>query len=95
MIKTLSDKYKCPVGYSGHETSPVPSIAAAAMGITALERHITLDRTMYGSDQSASLEKRGLEILVSGVRSVEKALGKGQKEFGDAEKAVAAKLRYW
>jgi len=95
MIKTLSDKYKSPVGYSGHETSPVPSIAAAAMGITALERHITLDRTMYGSDQSASLEKRGLEILVSGVRSVEKALGKGQKEFGDAEKAVAAKLRYW
>ena len=95
MIKTLSDKYKCPVGYSGHETSPVPSIAAAAMGITALERHITLDRTMYGSDQSASLEKRGLEILVTGVRSVEKALGKGQKEFGDAEKAVAAKLRYW
>ena len=74
MIKTLSDKYKCSVGYSGHETSPVPSIAAAAMGITALERHITLDRTMYGSDQSASLEKRGLEILVSGVRSVEKAL---------------------
>jgi sialic acid synthase SpsE len=50
---------------------------------------------MYGSDQSASLEKRGLEILVSGVRSVEKALGKGQKEFGDAEKAVADKLRYW
>ena len=95
MIKTLSDKYKCPVGYSGHETSPVPSIAAAAMGITALERHITLDRTMYGSDHSASLEKRGLEILVSGVRTVEKALGKGQKEFGDAEKAVAAKLRYW
>ena len=95
MIKTLSDKYKCPVGYSGHETSPVPSIAAAAMGITALERHITLDRTMYGSDQSASLEKRGLEILVTGIRSVEKALGKGQKEFGDAEKAVAAKLRYW
>jgi sialic acid synthase SpsE len=50
---------------------------------------------MYGSDQSASLEKRGLEILVGGVRSVEKSLGKGQKEFGAAEKAVAAKLRYW
>jgi N-acetylneuraminate synthase len=95
MIKTLSDKYKCPVGYSGHEASPVPSIAAAAMGITALERHITIDRSMYGSDQSASLEKRGLVILVSGVRSVEKSLGKDQKEFGDAEKAVAAKLRYW
>ena len=95
MIKTLSEKYNCPVGYSGHEVSPVPSIAAAAMGVTAIERHITLDRAMYGSDQSASLEKRGLQQLVSGVRSVEKALGSGKKEFGEAEKAVAAKLRYW
>lgn len=95
MIHSLREKYNCPVGYSGHETSPVPSIAAAAMGITALERHITLDRTMYGSDQSASLEKRGLEILVSGVRSVEKSLGNGKKEFGEAEQKVASKLRYW
>lgn len=95
MIHTLKEKYKCPVGYSGHETSPVPSIAAAAMGITALERHITLDRTMYGSDQSASLEKRGLEILVNGIRSVEKSLGDGKKEFGEAEQKVASKLRYW
>jgi N-acetylneuraminate synthase len=95
MIHSLKNKYHCPVGYSGHETSPVPSIAAAAMGITALERHVTLDRTMYGSDQSASLEKRGLEILVSGVRSVEKSLGDGKKEFGEAEQKVASKLRYW
>jgi N-acetylneuraminate synthase len=95
MIHSLKNKYQCPVGYSGHETSPVPSIAAAAMGITALERHVTLDRTMYGSDQSASLEKRGLEILVSGVRSVEKSLGNGKKEFGEAEQKVASKLRYW
>lgn len=95
LIHTLKQKYNCPVGYSGHETSPVPSIAAAAMGITALERHVTLDRTMYGSDQSASLEKRGLEILVTGVRSVEKSLGNGKKEFGEAEQKVASKLRYW
>ena len=95
LIHTLKQKYNCPVGYSGHETSPVPSIAAAAMGITALERHVTLDRTMYGSDQSASLEKRGLEILVTGVRSVEKSLGSGKKEFGEAEQKVASKLRYW
>jgi N-acetylneuraminate synthase len=95
MIHSLKEKYNCPVGYSGHETSPVPSIASAAMGITALERHITLDRTMYGSDQSASLEKRGLEILVSGVRSVEQSLGNGKKEFGEAEQKVASKLRYW
>ena len=65
------------------------------MGVTAIERHITLDRAMYGSDQSASLEKRGLQQLVGGVRSVEKSLGSGKKEFGEAEKAVAAKLRYW
>ena len=95
LIHTLKQKYNCPVGYSGHETSPVPSIAAAAMGITALERHVTLDRTMYGSDQSASLEKRGLEILVTGVRSIEKSLGSGKKEFGEAEQKVASKLRYW
>ena len=95
MIHSLKQRYNCPVGYSGHETSPVPSIAAAAMGITALERHVTLDRTMYGSDQSASLEKRGLEILVNGVRSVEKSLGEGKKEFGEAEQKVASKLRYW
>jgi N-acetylneuraminate synthase len=95
MIHSLKERYKSPVGYSGHETSPVPSIAAAAMGITALERHVTLDRTMYGSDQSASLEQRGLEILVSGVRSVEKSLGEGKKVFGEAEQKVASKLRYW
>lgn len=95
MIKTLQKRYNCPVGYSGHESSPIPSIAAASLGITALERHITLDRTMYGTDQSASLEKRGLEILVNGIRTVEVALGSGQKMFSEEEKKVAAKLRYW
>lgn len=95
LIKTLQERYDCPVGYSGHESSPIPSIAAAALGITSLERHITLDRSMYGSDQSASLEKRGLEILVNGVRTIETALGDGKKIFSESEKSVASKLRYW
>ena len=95
LIRTLQERYDCPVGYSGHESSPIPSIAAAALGITSLERHITLDRSMYGSDQSASLEKRGLEILVNGVRTIEIALGDGEKIFSESVKSVASKLRYW
>ncbi len=94
-IKTLQSRYGAPVGYSGHEVSPTPSIIAAALGAVAIERHITLDRAMYGSDQSASLEKRGLEILVAGVRSCETAWGSGEKTFGEAERSVAKKLRYW
>lgn len=95
LIETLRDRYKVPVGYSGHEVSPVPSIIAAALGAEAIERHITLDRSMYGSDQSASLEERGLEQLVDGVRSVEITMGDGIKRYDEKEQAVAAKLRYW
>jgi N-acetylneuraminate synthase len=95
MVETLRDRYKVPVGYSGHEVSPVPSIIAASLGAEAIERHITLDRSMYGSDQSASLEERGLEQLVDGVRSVEITLGDGIKRYDEKEQAVAAKLRYW
>lgn len=95
MIETLRERYKVAVGYSGHEVSPVPSIIAASLGAEAIERHITLDRSMYGSDQSASLEERGLEQLVDGVRSVEITLGDGIKRYDEKEQAVAAKLRYW
>ena len=94
-IETLRKRYNLPVGYSGHEISPIPSIIAVALGAVAVERHITVDRAMYGSDQAASLELRGLEIMVKGIRTFEVALGNGQKAFGDAEKAVAKKLRYW
>ena len=94
-IETLRKRYNLPVGYSGHEISPIPSIIAAALGAVAVERHVTLDRAMYGSDQAASLELRGLEIMVKGIRTLEVALGTGEKVFGDAEKAVAKKLRYW
>ena len=93
MINTLKLKYKCKVGYSGHETGLAISYAAAAFGIDSLERHITLDRSMYGSDQASSLEPVGLKQLVGGVRKIENAIGDGVKRIIDAEKPVAIKLR--
>ena len=80
-IKTLKDKFNCDVGYSGHEKGISISIAASAFGITSLERHITLDRSMYGSDQSASLEPNGLLQLAQSIRKIESALGDGKKLF--------------
>jgi N-acetylneuraminate synthase len=93
MIKTLQKKFDCKVGYSGHEVGLPISVAAASMGISSLERHITLDRSMYGSDQSASIEPHGLKKLVQYVRTIEAALGKGEKTFEDDEKKIALKLR--
>ena len=72
VISTLRDRYSCDVGYSGHEVGTAVSIAASALGITSLERHITLDRAMYGSDQSASLEPSGLNFLVGAVEKLSK-----------------------
>ena len=94
-IQTLKKRYSVPIGYSGHEVSPMPSIIAASLGAVAVERHITLDRAMYGSDQAASLEIRGLEMLVKGIRSYEVCLGTGEKVFSEEERANAKKLRYW
>ena len=93
VIKTLRDKFDCDVGYSGHEAGLVISYAAATLGITSLERHITLSRAMYGSDQAASIEPMGLRQLVGGVRKIEKALGDGHKIIIEAEKPIAKKLR--
>ena len=93
IINTLRDTFKCNVGYSGHETGVAISVAATAMGITSLERHITLDRSMYGSDQSASLEPAGLRNLVGSVRKVSDAMGNGIKTVIDAEIPIAEKLR--
>jgi len=93
MIKTLREKYGCNVGYSGHEVGLAVSYAAAAMGITSLERHITLDRAMYGSDQSASIEPNGLRMLVGSVRKIEKAIGNGVKKIIADEVPIAEKLR--
>ena len=93
VIKTLRDEFNCNVGYSGHETGLAVSYGAAALGISSLERHITMDRSMYGSDQSASLEPGNLRSLVRGVRAIESAMGDGQKRILDAEVPIAKKLR--
>ena len=93
MINTLRDKFKCNVGYSGHEVGLAISYAAAALGITSLERHITLDRSMYGSDQSASVEPSGFKQLVGAVRKIEFAMGDGIKRVYEAEKPIAENLR--
>ena len=93
LIYTLREKYQCKVGYSGHESGLAISYAAAALGITSLERHVTLDRSMYGSDQAASLELIGLHMLTGAVRKIEKAMGDGEKRFLEAEVPIAKKLR--
>ncbi len=93
MINTLRDKYQCDVGYSGHEVGLAVSNAAAALDITSLERHITLDRSMYGSDQSASVEPAGFRQLVGAVRKIEKAMGDGVKRTINEEAPIAENLR--
>lgn len=92
MIKSLKEQFNCNVGYSGHENGRAVSVAAAAMGITSLERHVTLDRTMYGSDQAASLEIEGFKLLINYVRVVEKAMGDGVKKILEEEKIIRKKL---
>ena len=95
-IINLREKYKCKVGYSGHEVSPGPSIIAVCLGAEALERHITLDRSMYGSDQSASLERGGLKLTVDYVRKIPVVFGdKLRENIFDSEIPTAKKLRYW
>ena len=94
-ITGLRRRYSCPVGYSGHEVTLMPGVLAAMMGAVAVERHITLDRAMYGSDQAASLEKRGVELLSAYTRTIPLVMGNGIKEITPAEMAIAEKLRYW
>lgn len=93
-INQLKKEYGCNVGYSGHENGVVTSLAALMLGISSLERHITLDRTMYGSDQAASLEPEGFKKMVDLVHKVKSSLGDGVKdEILEIEKDVAKKLR--
>jgi len=93
-IISLRERYKCNVGYSGHEVGGLAiSSAAVALGISSLERHITLDRAMYGSDQSASLAIDGLQKLVSSVRKIEKSMGSGEIQMQPKEVSIAKKLR--
>ena len=95
LISYLKEKFKCNVGYSGHEKGGYAiSFAATALGISSLERHFTLDRTMYGSDQAASITPKALKDLVAGVRTIEKAVAhKENKTMLEIEKPVAEKLR--
>lgn len=92
-IVKLRERYGCKVGYSGHEVGLSISYAAVALGATSLERHITLSRAMYGSDQAASIEPAGFRQLVGAVRKIEKALGDGSLEMNPKEIPVAKKLR--
>ena len=95
VIKSFSKRYNLPIGYSGHEMGLAPSYAAVALGIKALERHITLDRSMWGTDQSASIEPTGMYRFVRDIRNIEKALGDGIKKTYESEIEVAKKLRYF
>ena len=92
-IKTLQNRFNCAVGYSGHETGTAISVAAVALGATSIERHITLDRCLYGSDQTASIEISKLRTLVKEIRKIESALGDGVKAITKEELKCAAKLR--
>ena len=95
LIKSMREKYNCKVGYSGHEKGGLAiSVAAVALGATSIERHVTVDRTIYGSDQAASLTPDGFKNLVKAIRKVEKATnGHQTKEILEIEKDVAKKLR--
>lgn len=95
-IQTLRETFQCNVGYSGHESvGYVVSLTAAVLGATSIERHITLDRTMYGSDQAASLEPNGLNRLVRDIRTIDVILGDGKKKVWPSEEPIMKKLRVW
>lgn len=92
-IQTLQNIFHCRVGYSGHESGLAVSYAAVALGASSIERHITLDRAMYGSDQAASIGPSGLDTLVGAIRKIEGALGNGEKTITEKELEIAKKLR--
>ena len=93
MIAVLKEQYPCPIGYSGHEVGLITSVVAVAMGASLVERHFTLDRSMWGSDQPASVEPGGFRLLVKYIRVTEMALGDGVKRVYDSEKSSMKKLR--
>ncbi len=95
MIQTLRKKYKCNVGYSGHEPSVSPSFFAYMLGATSVERHITLDRSMWGTDQAASLSPEGMKMFGNIFGKVEKIFGDGIKKFPKEEKIMLQKFKYW
>ena len=93
VIPWLADRYDVPVGYSGHEVGLATTIAAVVLGASLVERHMTLDRAMWGSDQAASIEPQGMARLVRDIRAIERAMGDGVKRVYDSERAVSRRLR--
>jgi N-acetylneuraminate synthase len=93
MIQTLQKEFDCPIGYSGHEVGLIPSVAAVALGACLVERHVTLDRAMWGSDQAASVEPGGFERLVKYIRVTEQSMGDGIKHVYESELPSLQKLR--
>ena len=93
VIETLKNEFSCPIGYSGHERGITPSILAVAIGANAVERHITVDRTNWGSDQAASLEMAGLYHMVRDIRQTPELMGDGKKVVYESELPIINKLR--
>jgi len=93
MIQTLQRKFNCPIGYSGHEVGLQTTLAAVVLGACFIERHITLDRAMWGSDQAASVEPGGFTRMIRDIRVIEKALGTGVKQVYESEKPIIRRLR--
>src|SRR5205823_10671834 len=92
-VKTLRERYGVPVGYSGHESGLATTLAAVTLGASAVERHITLDRAMWGSDQAASVGPHGLMLLVRDLRLTQTAMGEGEKRVLPTEIPIMQKLR--
>ena len=95
LIVTLGKKFKCKIGYSGHENSVSPSLVAWFLGANYIERHITLDRSMYGTDQAASLSKQGMRELTSLLSKFPQMLGDGKKNISKEENKLIPKFLYW
>lgn len=95
LIQVYKKKFKVDIGYSGHEKSVSPSLMAVCLGATSIERHITLDRTMWGTDHAASLEENGMKNLVELIRKFERSLGNGKKILLKSEKSKLLENKYW
>ena len=95
LIEIYKKRFKVDVGYSGHEKSVSPSLMAVCLGATSVERHITLDRTMWGTDHAASLEENGMKNLVDLIRKFERVYGDGKKKFLPSEKSKLIENKYW
>ena len=95
LIQKLKKKYKCKIGYSGHEAGVSPSIVACLLGAEVIERHITLDRTMWGTDQAASLSEEGIRNLMAIIKKIPDIIGDGNKKINKVEKQMLKKFKYW